>query len=220
MSLYHIQNVPTLQAMMRLTILKTNLLLPVAIFPSLSFLYFVYVHLKYTTSSLISQLWQVQICETHEYIKLLYIIRNLHEKSMKQDSGNKESKHKVKGLLHQSMCGMLDNRVRWIGLSISHEWLLWGRRPRECQRFGLSISHEQLLWGRQPRECWKIEKLAEVVANVFSREIGKHGWEISIRKNKTSITIDLDWESRIMGIGFGPYGAVIIWGSIKRDGPP
>ena len=52
------------------------------------------------------------------------------------------------------MCGMLDNRVRWIGLS---------------------ISHEQLLWGRWPRECWKIEKLAEVVANVFSREIGKRG---------------------------------------------
>ena len=73
---------------------------------------------------------------------------------MKQDSGNKESKHTVKGLLHQLMCGMLDNRVRWIGLS---------------------ISHEQLLWGRQPRECWKIEKLAEVVANVFGREIGKRG---------------------------------------------
>jgi hypothetical protein len=40
---------------------------------------------------------------------------------------------------------------------------------------GLFISHEQLLRGRRPRECRKFEKLAEVVANVFSREIGKRG---------------------------------------------
>jgi hypothetical protein len=52
-------------------------------------------------------------------------------------------------------------RVGWIGLSISHKQL--------------SISHEQLLRGRWPRECQKFEKLTEVVANMFGREIGKRG---------------------------------------------